>query len=142
MMLISMLNSWYGSLMTLAALTSALALPVAAAKTDCVANVRVTNQQRTAIKVLNFTYKIDGSNTIHTEKLENKLVAMNETANWPGQTLTAATAGILVSASAVEYQVFKTNGTIGDYGPARMSPWFQTTISCGQGYDYVHYIDE
>jgi hypothetical protein len=137
-----MLKRRWMVVMLLGTLTNASALLATATDSQCVANVRVTNQRHSAIRVLNLRYKIDGDATVHSDRLENKLVDINETVNWPGQILSAAAPGILISATAIEYQVFNSKGAGEDYGPAHLSPWFNSTIQCGQGYDYVHYIDD
>ncbi len=133
-------NKRYVTLMLLSVCIG-VSTPPAVVADSCVANVRVTNQNRAAIRVLAFRYRLAGNSAVHEEKLENKTVTTNETVNWPGQVLTDAPMDTLVSSTAVEYQVVSDRGAGLVYGPPLTSPWFQSTINCGRGYDYVHYID-
>ena len=124
----------------LGALAAALALSFGAtspavANVKCKPNVRVTNQKGASIKVINFKYKI-GNNTVHTEGLANKILTQNETENWPSQSLNDAATGVVITATAVDFQ--DDNGP--GYGPTRTSAWFPHSFTCNDSHNYIQTI--
>lgn len=123
-----------------AAATLGLGSTAFAANLACKPDVEVTNKKPASIKVLKFKYKVAGSNTVHTEGLNNKKLAVNETEEWRSQKLGHAATGIVVTDTAVEYK--DDNSGAGDgYGPVRSSPWFPHTFTCGDNHTYKHTIE-
>jgi hypothetical protein len=102
--------------------------------------VIVTNKKSASIKVLNFKYKVEGSDKVHTEGLGNKRLAPDEREEWKNQRLNHAATGVVVTETAIEYK--NDNSGDGDgYGKPEMSKWFPRTYKCGSNHTYPHDIE-
>ena len=113
----------------------------AAANLHCTPKeVVVTNKKPASIKVLNFKYKVAGSDKVYSEGLDNKKLAPNETEEWKNQRLNHAATGVVVTETAIEYK--NDNSGAGDgYGKAVMSKWFPHSYTCSSGHTYQHEIE-
>jgi hypothetical protein len=100
----------------------------------------VTNKKPASIKVLNFKYKVAGSDKVFTEGLDNKKLAPNETEEWKTQRLNHAATGVVITETAIEFK--NDNSGDGDgYGKPEMSRWFPRTYTCGANHTYPHEIE-
>jgi hypothetical protein len=114
----------------------------ASAALNCKPDVKVVNNKPASIKVLKFKYRTElGGSAVFTESLNNrKLAANGDDETWKSQKLSDAATGIVVTETAVEYK--DDNSGAGDgYGPAKTSPWFKHSFTCGDNHTYIQTIE-
>ena len=123
------------ALATMLAVSLGATSQVGAGALACKPSVTVTNYLVPDIKVLNFKYKI-GSNTVYTEGLRNEILSTYGDHEWPSQTLDYAATGVVITESAVEFQIRTSNG----WATPQTSVWFPHSFACGANHHYNHEI--
>jgi hypothetical protein len=112
---------------------AALAPGVAAKPALCKPTVTVTNKKPSAIFVTTLLYRVQGSDQVFRTGLAGKKLAHNQTEAWPSQRLAAASQGVVITSTAIEYRSCK-----GDRcGPVISNPaWFSHRFACRDSHHY------